>query len=247
MSEPSGMRAVILAGGKGTRLRPFTATLPKPLVPVGDRSILDIVLLQLRLAGVTHVTMAVNHLAQLIMAYFGDGSRSGLKIDYSLEDKPLSTIAPLKLIKNLPEAFFVMNGDVLTDLDFGDLYRTHLANGADITVATFERDSRIDFGVLKSDESHRIIGFEEKPTYHFSVSMGVYVISRRLLDIVPEGTLFGFDHLMHACIAQKRKAVSYPHRGYWLDIGRPDDYEEANEKSAELLRRLFPEGEPPRP
>jgi NDP-sugar pyrophosphorylase family protein len=241
------MRAVILAGGKGTRLKPYTATLPKPLVPVGDRSILDIVLAQLRSAGVTHVTMAVSHLAHLIMAYFGDGSRSGLRIDYSLEDRPLSTIAPLKLVKDLPETFFVMNGDVLTDLDFRGLYRTHLATDADITVATFERDTQIDFGVLKSDEAHRIIGFEEKPTYHFSVSMGVYVISRRLLDIVPEGRPFGFDHLMHACIAQKRKAMCYPHRGSWLDIGRPDDYEAANEKIGELLARLFPEGEPPRP
>ncbi|MGB2753635.1 MAG: sugar phosphate nucleotidyltransferase [Phycisphaerae bacterium] len=238
------MRAVILAGGKGTRLRPYTATLPKPLVPVGDRSILDIVLMQLNRAGVTRVTMAVSHLAQLIMAYFGDGGRLGLQIDYSLEDTPLSTIAPLKLIKDLPETFFVMNGDVLTDLDFGALYRDHVGHDADITVATFERDARIDFGVLHSDDRRRIVGFEEKPTYHFSVSMGVYVISRRLLDIVPEAVPFGFDDLMHACLARGRNARTYPHAGYWLDIGRPDDYEEANAKAEELMARLFPEGEP---
>ena len=241
------MRAVILAGGRGTRLRPFTATLPKPLVPLGDRSILDIVLMQLKRAGVTRVTMAVNHLAHLIMAYFGDGERWGLAIDYSLEDRPLSTIAPLKLIRDLPETFFVMNGDVVTDLDFAALYRSHTENDADITVATFERDSRIDFGVLKTDASHHIIGFEEKPVYHFSVSMGVYVMSRRLLDIVPADRPFGFDHLMLACIAQKRRAITYPHGGYWLDIGRPDDYEEANEKIGDLLKRLFPEGDGPRP
>jgi NDP-sugar pyrophosphorylase family protein len=241
------MRAVILAGGRGTRLRPFTATLPKPLVPLGDRSILDIVLMQLKRAGVTRVTMAVNHLAHLIMAYFGDGQRWGLAIDYSLEDRPLSTIAPLKLIRDLPETFFVMNGDVVTDLDFSALYRSHTENDADITVATFERDSKIDFGVLKTDASHRIIGFEEKPVYHFSVSMGVYVLSRRLLDIVPDNTPFGFDHLMYACIEKKRRALSYPHRGYWLDIGRPGDYEEANEKFDELMKKLFPEGDAPRP
>jgi len=241
------MRAVILAGGRGTRLRPFTATLPKPLVPLGDRSILDIVLMQLKRAGVTRVTMAVNHLAHLIMAYFGDGERWGLAIDYSLEDRPLSTIAPLKLIRDLPETFFVMNGDVVTDLDFAALYRSHTENDADITVATFERDSRIDFGVLKTDASHHIIGFEEKPVYHFSVSMGVYVLSRRLLDIVPDNTPFGFDHLMYACIEKKRRALSYPHRGYWLDIGRPGDYEEANEKFEELMKKLFPEGDAPRP
>jgi len=238
------VRAVILAGGKGTRLRPYTATLPKPLVPVGDRSILDIVLMQLKQAGVARVTMAVSHLAHLIQAYFGDGSRWGLEIDYSLEDKPLSTIAPLTLIDDLPERFFIMNGDVLTDLDFRDLYRRHEQTDADVTVATFERDTRIDFGVLHTDEEGRVVGFEEKPSYHFSVSMGVYVMSRRLLDVVPAGEPFGFDDLMVACIEGSRRAMTYPHRGYWLDIGRPDDYAEANEKIDELLPRLFPDGEP---
>lgn len=237
------MRAVILAGGKGTRLRPYTATLPKPLVPVGDQTILEIVLRQLRRAGVTRVTMAVSHLAHLMQAYFGNGARWGLQIDYSLEDKPLSTIAPLKLIKDLPDTFFVMNGDVLTDLDFRQLYRDHLAHDADITVATFDRDAKIDFGVLKIDSSGRVVGFEEKPVYHFSVSMGAYVMSRRLLEIVPEGVAFGFDDLMLACIARNLKARTYFHRGYWLDIGRPGDYEEANDKITDLLARLFPEGE----
>ena len=236
------MRAVILAGGKGTRLRPYTTMLPKPLMPVGDRSILDLVLAQLRRAGVTHVTLAVNHLAHLIMAYFGDGQRWDMKIDYSREDKPLSTIAPLKLVKGLPDNFFVMNGDVLSDLDFSQLYKYHIDNNADITVATFERDSKIDFGILRMNSSHRIVGFEEKPVYHFSVSMGVYVVNQRLLDIVPDGRPFGFDDLMLACLEQNRKALSFPHRGYWLDIGRPADYQEANQKIGELLDKTFPEG-----
>ena len=135
------MRAVILAGGKGTRLRPYTIALPKPLVPIGDRPILDIVLEQLRRAGVRRVTMAVSHLAHLIMAYFGDGERWDMKIDYSIEDKPLSTIGPLKLIGDLPETFLVMNGDVLTDLNFTDLYNHHLDHDADLTVATCRRDA----------------------------------------------------------------------------------------------------------
>lgn len=240
------MRAVILAGGKGTRLQPYTATLPKPLVPVGDRSILDIVLMQLKRVGITRVTMAVNHLAHLIMAYFGDGARWGLEIDYSRENRPLSTIAPLKLIDDLPEHFFVMNGDVLTDLDFRDLYETHIRTGAEITVATFERDARIDFGVLRTDDANRVIGFEEKPSYHFTVSMGVYVISRSLLNVVSENEPFGFDDLMHTCIDQGRKAVTYSHGGYWLDIGRPADYDEANERIEDLLQRLFPDGGAPR-
>lgn len=232
------MRAVILAGGKGTRLHPYTTTLPKPLVPVGDRAILEVVLLQLRKAGVDHVTMAVSHLANLIMAYFGDGERWGLTIDYSLEDKPLSTIAPLKLIEDLPDNFFVMNGDVLCDVDLGELFRTHVENDSDITVSTFRRDSRIDFGVLNTDDDNNLIGFEEKPVYHFQVSMGVYVINRRLLEIVPDNEAFGFDDLMAACLAQNRKAMARPHEGYWLDIGRPDDYAEANEKIDELIQRM---------
>jgi len=238
------MRAVILAGGKGTRLRPYTALVPKPLVPVGDRAILDIVLQQLKRAGVTRVTMAVSHLSRLIMAYFGDGERLGLTIDYSLEDRPLSTIAPVKLIQDLPEVFFVMNGDVLTDLDLDDLYRDHVEHDADITVATFERDSRIDFGVLRTDDANRVVGFDEKPVYHFSVSMGVYVLSRRILDVVPDDTPFGFDDLMHACIDRGLNARAYPHTGYWLDIGRPDDYAEANENIDSILKTLLPEGQP---
>lgn len=229
------MRAIILAGGKGTRLRPYTNTLPKPLVPVGDRAILEVVLSQLKQAGVQRVTLAVNHLAHLIMAYFGDGSRWGLSIDYSLEDQPLGTIAPLKLIGDLPETFFVMNGDILTDLDYRQLFEDHQASGADITVATFERTEKVDFGVLQTSPDHCIVAFEEKPNYHFKVSMGIYIINRALLEIVPDGRPYGFDNLMLDCISVGRKTVSWPHKGFWLDIGRPSDYQEANECIERLL------------
>jgi NDP-sugar pyrophosphorylase family protein len=208
---------------------------------VGDRPILDIVLTQLKRASVTRVTLAVNHLRFLVMAYFGDGKERGLQIDYSLEDKPLSTIAPLKLIPDLPEVFIVMNGDVLTDLDYGHLFEHHLEHDADITVACFERDSKIDFGVIKTDDAHRIIGFEEKPVYHFHVSMGVYVVNRRVLDIVPDSGPFGFDDLMYASIERNLNARTYKHNGYWLDIGRPDDYEEANREADSIIKRLLPE------
>lgn len=237
------MRAVVLAGGKGTRLKPYTTTLPKPLVPVGDRSILDVMLvmlMQLKRAGVTHVTIAVNHLAHLIIAYFGDGERYGLKIDYSLEDKPLSTIAPLKLIKDLPEVFFVMNGDILRDLDYGGLYRAHCRSGADVTVATFERESKVDFGVIEMDAQRTIVGFKEKPAHKYNVSMGIYVLIRKLLEVVPPDKAFGFDDLMYACIERKLKAKSFRHTGFWLDVGRPDDYALANEKADELFGDLFP-------
>jgi NDP-sugar pyrophosphorylase family protein len=235
------MRVVILAGGRGTRLRPFTTNIPKPIVPVGDMAIMEVVVRQLARFGCEHITVAVSHLAQLIMAYFGAGERWGVKIDYSIEDKPLSTIGPLKLIKDLPAHFLVMNGDILTNLDFGDLYRTHLSSGAVGTIATYERDVKIDFGVLRyAGDDHRIVGFVEKPVEHFSVSMGVYAFSDRILELVPEDTAFGFDDLMLALIAKDRDVRAYPFDGYWLDIGRPDDYDRANAEFERLRDEFLP-------
>lgn len=223
------MEAVILAGGKGTRLKPYTTTIPKPLVPVGERPILGIVLEQLRGAGVKKVTITVNHMSELIMAFFGSGERFGIKIEYSLEDKPLGTVAPVKLIKSLPEHFFVMNGDLLTDIDFAKLYDYHIASGCELTVATYQRDSVIDFGVIDIDRAtHRAVGFREKPKYHFDVSTGVYVYSRAVLDRVPDDTPYGFDNLMLDMLKDNSPVNIYEHTGYWLDIGRPDDYEQAN-------------------
>jgi NDP-mannose synthase len=229
MSRRKPERAVLLAGGKGTRLRPFTATLPKVLVPVGERAVLEILLRRLHRAGVRKITLAVNHFADIIMACFGRGEKLGLEIDYSLEDKPLGTVGPLKLIRNLPENFLVMNGDLLTDLSFGKLYQAHLKEGADLTVATCRRTSKIDFGVLAVDPlTRRVVGFREKPVYSVDVSMGVYVFNRRVLECVPENRPFGFDELVLTMLKQKRAIHTYPFQGYWLDIGRPDDYEQAN-------------------
>lgn len=238
------MRVVILAGGKGTRLRPYTTTIPKPIVPIGDMAIMEIVIRQLARFGCEHITVAVSHLAQIIMAYFGDGEKWGLKIDYSFEAKPLSTIGPLKLIPDLPEHFLVMNGDVLTDLDFAELYADHVASGAIATVATYERDVRIDFGVLKyEDAQHRIVGFTEKPVEHFSVSMGVYAFSRRILEFVPENTFYGFDNLMLDLIKNGCDVRARPFDGYWLDIGRPDDYDRANAEFEQVRQRFLPPAE----
>ncbi|SDD80264.1 nucleotidyltransferase family protein [Sporomusa acidovorans] len=223
------MEAVILAGGKGTRLKPYTVTLPKPLVPVGEKPILDIVINQLKKAGVTKITIAVNHMADIIMAFFGNGEKYGIDISYSFEDKPLSTVAPIKLIEGLPENFLVMNGDILTDINYTDLFQSHLNSGADLTIATYKREAKIDFGVLDINEQKKeIIGFREKPKYHFSVSMGVYVFSRSVLDQVPYYEAYGLDNLVLDMLKSKKKINSYLFDGYWLDIGRPDDYEQAN-------------------
>jgi NDP-sugar pyrophosphorylase family protein len=235
------MRAIILAGGKGTRLLPYTTTIPKPLVPVGDMAILEIVIRQLSCCGFNHITVAVNHQAQLIMAYFEDGKKWGTMIDYSLEDKPLSTMGPLKLIDDLPEHFLVMNGDVLTDMNYADFYESHVNSGPIGTVATYKREVKIDFGVLSfSGKKNLISEFVEKPLEHFCVSMGVYAFSREIMKYIPEGQPFGFDDLMLNLIAKKQDIRAYPFTGYWLDIGRPEDYDRANNEFNEIIGRLLP-------
>jgi len=229
------MRAVVLAGGRGTRLKPYTTTIPKPLVPVGERPILEIVIGQLKEAGVDHITLTVNHMAEFLMAFFGDGERFGIRIDYATETEPLGTVGPVKQIVDLPESFFVLNGDLLTDLDLNALFESHRTSGARLTVATYSRDSMIDFGVIDIDEqSGQVTGFREKPTYHFTVSTGFYVYSRALLDDVPDGP-YGFDQLMLDMLSRNESINTYKHDGYWLDIGRPEDYEKANTDFAKVL------------
>lgn len=233
------MRAVILAGGKGTRLRPYTTLIPKPLVPLGGKySILEIVLMQLARAGFTRVTLAVNHLSHLIMSYFGDGSRFGMSLDYSLETEPLSTIGPLTLIDDLPDQFLVMNGDILCDLDYAGFLSSHVSAQHDVTVSAYRREVRIDFGVLEYGADHRLTAFREKPAYNFDVSMGIYCISRRVIEVLQKGQSYGFDDLMMDSLKGRFAVSVRPFDGYWLDIGRPDDYEYADENFETLIERL---------
>lgn len=221
-------RAVILCGGQGTRLRPYTTVLPKPLMPIGDRPILEIVVASLRRSGIRDVTLCVGHLAQLIRAFFGDGERFGVRIQYAVEDKPLGTIGPLAFVDGLGENFLVMNGDILTDLDPAALHRAHLAGSADLTVATYEREAKIDFGVLDVEAGgDRVVGFVEKPARRYEVSMGMYAMNRRVLDLFKPGDYFGFDHLVLKLLESNRPVRRLRHAGNWLDIGRLDDYEAA--------------------
>ncbi|AVH94504.1 MULTISPECIES: nucleotidyltransferase family protein [Streptomyces] len=223
------MHAVILAGGKGVRLRPYTTALPKPLVPIGDEhAILEIVLRQLSRAGFTHCTLAIGHLGEIIRAYVGDGSQWGLSIDYATEENPLGTMGPLLNLRDrLPEHFLVMNGDVLTDLDYADVLRRHEVSGAPLTIATYARKVHIDFGVLTTDDS-RVVAFTEKPSIDYRVSMGVYGVSRKTLDAYTPGLPLGFDELVLDLLAAETPPHAYDFDGYWLDIGRPDDYDRAN-------------------
>ncbi|MFH1160880.1 MAG: sugar phosphate nucleotidyltransferase [bacterium] len=223
------MKAVILAGGKGTRLKPYTTVIPKALVPIGEQAILEILLKQLKRYNVTDVTICLNHFAEIIQAYFGNGEKLGITISYSIEDQPLGTVAPIKLIDHLPQDFLVMNGDLLTDLNFTELFLHHQQHKSLLTVSSYQRKSRIDFGVLEVDpESQIVSGFREKPELDFIVSMGVYAMNRKVLDFVPDGP-FGFDELILTLLSHNQRLKVFPFAGYWLDIGRPDDYEKANE------------------
>jgi NDP-mannose synthase len=233
------MRAIILAGGKGTRLRPYTTLIPKPLVPLGGKySILEIIIMQLARSGFTHVTLAVNHLFHLIMAYFGDGSRFGVKLDYSIEQNELSTIGPLTLVHELPENFLVMNGDVLSDLDYRAFLETHIQAGSRISVSAYRRQVKIDFGVLRYDRAGHLTEFQEKPNFDFDVSMGIYCLHRSVIDGLPRGVSYGFDNLMMDGLKNGHSIDIRPFSGYWLDIGRPDDYEYADVNFTELSARL---------
>ena len=218
-------RAVILAGGKGTRLRPYTVVLPKPLMPIGEYPILEVIIRQLKQNGFTHITMAVNHQAEIIKAFFANGSKWGIKIDYSLEEKPLSTMAPLKLIDNLPDNFLVMNGDILTDLNFSMFYDHHVKSNNIFTISSYQREVKSEFGVLDVDKNDTLYGFREKPVSTYDVSMGIYMASKKAIKYIPNDTFYGFDHLMLDLMKDKECPKVKKFSGYWLDIGRPDDYE----------------------
>lgn len=232
-------RAIILAGGKGTRLRPYTVVLPKPLMPIGDYPILEVIIRQLVQNKFSHITLAVNHQADLIKTFFGDGSKWGIKIDYSLEDKPLSTMAPLKLIKDLPDNFLVMNGDILTDLNYGEFYEYHIKNKNIFTISSYQREVKSEFGVLELDNQNNLVGFKEKPIEKYNVSMGIYMVSKRAVEFIPEDTFYGFDHLMLDLVKNNQNPSVKPFNGYWLDIGRPDDYEIAIEEFDKLKDKFL--------
>ena len=234
------MKAVILAGGKGTRLKPYTTAFPKPLMPVGDKPILEIIVRQLKSQGFDEVIITVGHLAELIMTFFGDGSKFGIKIRYSREDKPLGTAGGLGLIKKaLNETFLMMNGDVLTSLDFSDLVSYHKKNEAIATIALNKREVHIDFGVVELDRGNSIVGYTEKPKIEYLVSMGVYAFKPRVLEYIRPNEYLDFPDLIKKLISDGEIVNGYVYDGYWLDIGRPDDYERANREIEEIYPKLF--------
>lgn len=235
------MKAVVLAGGKGTRLAPYTKILPKPLMPIGDMPILEVLLHQMKAAGVDEVILTVGHLSTLLRAFFQDGSQWGLRISYSYEESPLGTAGPIALVKDLDGTFLVTNGDVLTTLNLRDLIRFHREEKAIATIATHIRHQKIDLGVIESDGSSRVTGYIEKPTNTYLVSMGVYVFEPRVLEYIPVGEHLDFPDLVKKLIAAGEKVAGYKFDGYWQDLGRPDDYESAAEDFEKMRSQFLPE------
>ena len=235
------MKAVVLAGGKGARLAPYTKILPKPLMPIGDMPILEVLVRQMKRVGICEVILTVGHLADLLQSYFRDGSQFGVNITYSREQFPLGTAGPLSLLDDLTETFLVTNGDVLTTLDLADLIAFHKHEVAAATIAMHHRQVRIDFGVIQCDGGNKVCGYIEKPSYDYMVSMGVYVFEPCVLKYIPHGQYLDFPDLVLKLVAAGEKVVGYPYEGYWQDLGRTEDYVQATQEFDTLRAQFLPE------
>jgi len=235
------MRAVVLAGGKGTRLAPYTFVFPKPMMPIGDRTILEILFAQMKRAGINHVTLAVGHLAGLMSAYFQNGERYDLDITYSYESKPLGTAGPLANIPNLDKTFLVTNGDILTQLNIADLFKFHREQGGICTIAMHERKVKIDLGVIELNQGYEITGYVEKPSFDYKVSMGLYVFEPRVMDFIPKDEYLDFPDLIKKLIAAGERVIGYPYDGYWQDLGNPGDYSQATRDFENMRSQFIPE------
>jgi NDP-mannose synthase len=226
-----GMRAVILAGGKGVRLHPFTVVFPKPLVPLGDQPIIEVLIQRLISFGITDITLTLGHLAELIKAYFQHRPQLMAKacLRYIDEEEPTGTAGSLASVQGLDETFLVMNGDLLTDVDFDELVSFHRQHGAALTIAAHRRHVKVDFGVLQSDNNYQVLGYNEKPELSYDVSMGIYVYEPRVLEFITPRNYLDFPDLVLKLLAAGEKVCAMPSDCLWLDIGRPDDYARAQE------------------
>jgi NDP-sugar pyrophosphorylase family protein len=222
----SDLTAVILAGGKGTRLAPYTSVLPKPLMPLGDKAILEIVVGQLERANLRRIVLCVGYLAHLIVAVLQNGADRAARIEYVREETELGTAGSLRLAPGLVDTFLVLNGDVLTDIDLQQLLSHHRRSRNILTIAAHRRTQQADYGVLRLDGEHRVVEYDEKPEQTFYVSMGVYVLEPAALKFIPDGP-FDFPELVHALLAAGEHVGAFPYAGLWLDIGRHEDYQRA--------------------
>jgi len=234
------MKAIILAGGLGTRLKPFTEVIPKPLLPVGESSVLEIQILSLKQHGITDIFIATNYMADYVQAFLGDGSQFGVRLQFSKEKEPLGTCGPVALLRNrLTEPFFLVNGDILTTLDFSKAAAFADSSDAHLTVMTKQIVQPFQFGKIISEGDY-ITGVEEKPDLQLEILAGVYLLKPTLFEIIPEGRYYGMDTLIKDMLARKWKIAKYPIHEYWLDIGRVEDYETAKQAYREHFSGLKP-------
>jgi NDP-sugar pyrophosphorylase family protein len=240
-SKPGSIRAVVLAGGKGTRLAPYTRLFPKPLMPIGDYPILEIMLRQMKRAGIRHVTLTVGYLGNMLRLFFQDGTRLGMQIEYVDENKPLGTSGPLANVAGLEDTFLVTNGDVLTDLDLNDLISFHQEQRAIATIATHKRKVNINLGVVDLDKQNAVVDYLEKPSIDYLVSMGVYVFEPRVLQYIPKDEYLDFPDLVKTLVAADEKVSGYVFKGYWEDLGNADDYARATSDFEKDRSRFLPE------
>lgn len=227
------MKAVIQAGGKGTRLAPYTLILPKPMMPVGDQPVIEILLKWLRRNSIEEAFITTGHLAHLLKAFCQDGSQWDMNIKYCQEPEPLGTVGSLQLIKeHLDGPFLMLNGDLITDLDLLEFKESHEKSGAPLSIATTIKHVNVDLGVLETKDN-RVVAFKEKPRLPMEVSMGLYIMTPEILEFIPKGVPFGFDNLMHALLDKGVPVNTYKHEGRWMDIGRVDDFMKAQEEWSE--------------
>jgi len=235
------IKAVILAGGMGTRLAPYTTAFPKPLMPVGGCPILEIVVKQLKYHGFREIILAVGHLAELITTFLGDGSKYGVRIKYSKEEAPLGTAGPLGLLKDeLKGTFLVMNGDVLSSINYDALLKYHKKNNSFATIALARRNAEVDFGVIEVDKARNIVNYTEKPTIDYLVSTGIYIFEPGVLEYIKPREKKDLPDLIKALMKDGKKVKGYLNDAYWLDIGRPEDYAKANADFKNLKKKFLP-------
>lgn len=233
------MKVVILAGGQGRRLEPYTVVLPKPLMPVGDYPILEIIIRQLKSYGLKDITLAVGYLGNIIQSFFNNGEKWVVKIDYNFEDKPLGTVGSLSYIKGLDKTFLLMNGDLLTTFDFSKFIEYHKNKKSIATIAVTNRKLSVDYGILEYNQQKELTGYVEKPDLDYKVSMGIYLFEPEILEYIPKGERLDFPELMNILLKNGKKVSVYESDDFWLDLGRPEDYKKGIEEFEKIKDKLF--------
>lgn len=222
--------AIIMAGGEGKRLRPLTETTPKPLLKVGGKPIIEYNIDRLKQVGIKNITLSINYLGDQLVDYFGDGISKRLNIQYIREDKPLGTIGSILLVKDFHhEDIIVMNSDLLTNIDFKDFYKSFKDSDADMAVAATSYHVDVPYGVLEADDSNKVLSLKEKPRYTYYSNAGIYILKKDLLKMIPQDQFYDITDLMKRLLEMNLKMVTYPINGYWLDIGKHEDYEKAQQ------------------